>query len=416
MPKKELPHQLKICLISRKFPIRGRAADHSYLWMIAKRLSNLGHKVTVIAQRSPQSKSEVLEEGVQVYYLDNDSKHSPKNLQSLIRTKFAELHRSEAFDIVHTIDKSGYKVIKNSQKFKVATAADVEATNIAQIFTILGMTQDTVGSALSTSISVLYKFLRTYNGDRRLLKSSNGIFVSSPQQRLFLERYYLYPDRRIFTVAYGIEIPESVNDNSSRNLKEQYSLPERGDIIATVSDMIDVEEVKTILEALQKVVIKKPETRLIIIGNGPKKKEIEFETYKLALGNFVHFTGAINNIELPDYISNCSIFINLSSRSTGFEASVLEAMTQKKLVIASEVSALASLIEDRKDGFLVRPADINGVSRLLLEIINEEIPIKEVGAAAKSKVQNYFDPEKMISNTINAYYDILRNSGYYKKN
>lgn len=414
--RRELPHKLNICLISKKFPIVGRAADHSYLWFIAKGLAAKGHKVTVLSCYSPQEKSEIEQDGVHVYYLDPKRTQAEKAYQSKVRNFFSELHRKDPFDIVHCVDSSGAKIVKNFKQYKVATAVDIEATNIAQIFAILGMTQDTLGSALGTSFAVLYKFLRTYFGsDRKVIRNAHGIFVSSPQQRLILERHYLYPDRRIYNVAYGIEMAEVKEKEERHELREKLDLPEQGRIILTVTDMVELEEVKNLLLAFEGIVLKKPDTRLILVGNGPKRKEIEFEVHKLALGNMVKFSGPIKNTEVPDYISLCDIYITLSARSTGFESSVLEAMIQKKLVIASEVGALSSLIEDRKDGFLVRPADISGLIQLIKDILNQTIPTLEIGDSARRKVMNFFDPEKMINDTINAYYDVLVNSGFYKK-
>jgi glycosyltransferase involved in cell wall biosynthesis len=58
-----------------------------------------------------------------------------------------------------------------------------------------------------------------------------------------------------------------------------------------------------------------------------------------------------------NYISSSSIYVDLSSQSTGLEPSLIEAMAQKKVVIGSELSPISEIIEDTKDGFLVRPAD-----------------------------------------------------------
>jgi glycosyltransferase involved in cell wall biosynthesis len=52
--------------------------------------------------------------------------------------------------------------------------------------------------------------------------------------------------------------------------------------------------------------------------------------YNRALGSKVMFTGAIKNIEIADYIEVANIYISLSSKTSGFELSLLEAMLQKK--------------------------------------------------------------------------------------
>jgi glycosyltransferase involved in cell wall biosynthesis len=169
------------------------------------------------------------------------------------------------------------------------------------------------------------------------------------------------------------------------------------------------------LQAFQKVTIKKPNTRLIIVGNGPLRKEIEFEMLQFALGNRVIFTGAVKNTELTDYISLGDVLVDLSSRTSGFEPSMLEAMAQEKVIIGSEVSPIATVVEDGRDGFLIRPADINSLASLILDIFAENIMVTEIGSSARRKVVNLFDTEKMVDQTLNGYFKILQRSGYYSK-
>jgi glycosyltransferase involved in cell wall biosynthesis len=287
---------------------------------------------------------------------------------------------------------------------------------MSQIFAILGMGQETVGSLLRTAIAVTYKFLRTYYGqDRKLLKSADGIFVTSPRQRTALERYYLYPDARIYTVPYGIEIGDLSPKEKSAELREKLKLPENAKIAVTVSDMTEVRGMANQFLAFEKVAIKNPQARLLVIGNGPKRKEIEFEALNLALGNRVIFTGAVTNTELPDYIALADVYVNISSRTTGFELSMLEAMAQKKVIIGSEVSPMSSIVEDGIDGFLIRPADVPSLANLMSEIFTGQLPAQEIGNRARVKITDLFDTQKMVTQTLNAYFKILKSTGKYKR-
>jgi glycosyltransferase involved in cell wall biosynthesis len=119
--------------------------------------------------------------------------------------------------------------------------------------------------------------------------------------------------------------------------------------------------------------------------------------------------------EIPDYIALSDAFVNLSARTTGFEPSLLEAMAQKKVIIGSEASPISTIVEHSHDGFLIRPADAPELAALLLDIFNGHLPALEIGDAARRKVLNLFDPEKMVIQTINAYYDILKSTGFYRK-
>lgn len=417
MARATLPEKLNVCLVTRKFPVWGRASEHGFLWVIARGLAQKGHSVTVLSSETATGQSEVEQHGVKVFYLNQGKQgRRAEVFADRVQSKFVELHTQKPFHLIHSVDTSARKVSSYSSSYKVAVAYDVEATQMSQLFAIMGMAQETLGSLLATSFAVAYKFIRTFlRGDRQLLKTAHGVFVSSPQQRIALERYYLYPDARIYSVPYGIEIGDLAPREKSDELRKKLGVPETAKVIMTITDMTDVGEIKSLLYAFADAIIKKPNARMIIIGNGPRFKEIEYQVLKLALGSKVIFAGALTNIELPDYISLSDAFVNLSSRTTGFEPSLLEAMAQKKVIIGSEVSPIATIVEHGKDGFLIRPADVSELAILLHDLFNERLSISDIGEHARQKVTGLFDPEKMVRETIDAYYAILKSTGYYRK-
>ena len=416
MPKPEMPSSLNVCLVARNFPIAGRATEHSFLRLIARGLVQKGHRVTVLAGNDPLGKPEIVEDGVRICFASDARARRLAGFQNVAKSKFSELHRAEAFHILHGVDASAYRISRFKQQFRLAVAYDVEATRMSQIFAILGMGRETLGGLLATASAVGYTFLRTYyGGDRQLLKTADGVFVTSPQQRISLERYYLYPDARIYNVPYGIEIGDLAPRDKSEELRRRLGLPEASKVAVTISDMVEIGDVRSLLFAFERVAIKKPNARLIIVGGGPKMKEVEFEALMLALGNRVIMTGPVRDSDISDYISLADVFVNLSARTTGFEPSLLEAMAQKKVIIGSEASPISTIVEHSRDGFLIRPADAPELAALLLDVFNGHLPALEIGDAARRKVLNLFDPEKMVTQTVNAYYDILKSTGYYRK-
>jgi glycosyltransferase involved in cell wall biosynthesis len=308
------------------------------------------------------------------------------------------------------LDASGNLVAKYKKNLKIAFAYDVEATQMSQIFAILGMRQETLSGLLTTAFALVYKFLTTYFGsDRELLKYADGVFVTHPMQRIMLERYYLYPDYHIYSVPYGIEVGDLTPKEKSLELKRILNLPENSHIAVTISDMSDFMEIKNILYAFETVAIKKPNAYLVIIGNGPSFQKIEFLILSLALGSRVILTGALKDHELLDYIIISDTYVNLSSRSTGFEPTQIEAMAQKKVIIGSEVSPISNVVEDGIDGFLIRPADTDSLANLLIEIFSGSLATEEIGEKARQKVLEMFDTQKMILTVNNSYQKIIQN-------
>lgn len=417
MARDFLPTKLNVCLISRQFHVPNRSSEHNFFWLIARGLVQRGHSVKVLAYENPKRLATIEKDGVQIFYLgEGVSAKRRLAFSQLIKEKFVELHKQNPFHVLHSIDPSAYRISKFKEQYNLSVVYDVEATQMSQLFAIQGMAQETLGSLLSTSIAVAYKFLRTYLGrDRKLLQSADGVFVTSPQQRIMLERYYLYPDARIHTVPYGIEVGDLSPREKSDALRKQLSIPENSKTIVTISEMNEVTEMRNLFYSFEKLAIKKPNARLIVLGNGPKFFEIERVMLDLALGSKVILAGAIHSSDIPDYIALADVYVNTSARTTGFEPGLIEAMSQKKVIIGSEVSPISSIVENAKDGFLIRPADIKELSHLLLDIFNDDLPILQIGEAARQKILNLFDIEKMLTESINAYYEILFSTGHYRR-
>jgi glycosyltransferase involved in cell wall biosynthesis len=180
--------------------------------------------------------------------------------------------------------------------------------------------------------------------------------------------------------------------------------------IVTVTDMTEIGEVLSLLRAFHTLVVKKPASRLIIVGNGPLFKDIEFETLNLVLGSKVIFTGAVSNEDLPDYINLGDVYVNLSSRTSGFEPSMLEAMALEKVVVGSEISPISTIIEDGVDGFLIRPADESTLVKRLTEMFTETVPSREMGAKAREKVLDLFNLDKMVDQLLAGFKKTLQHT------
>lgn len=414
--KNDIPESLNICLVGNRFQILSRNTDHGFLWPIARGLAKRGHKVTVLSTTSPLGKAEIFRDGVRAYYLfEGDRKNSRGRFEDVAYQKFLQLHKENPFHIVHSLDRSGIKIANKKDQHHVAVAYDIQATQMSQLFSTLGMGQETLSGLISTATAVGFKFITTYyGGDRQLLSTADGVFVTSPQQRILLERYYLFPDFHIYQVPYGLEISDLSPKEHSDEIRHRYNLPHNAHIVVTLSDMTEMREMEYLLKAFEKLAIKKPNAFLFIVGQGPLWKEIEFAVLSLALGSRVIMTGAAKANEVPDYISTSDVFVNMSARSTGFEPSLMEAMAQRKVVIGSEVSPISHIIEDGVDGFLLRPADIDSLGNLLIEIFSGQIPISEIGEKARGKVLELFNTQNMLNSVITAYHQILINTGNYK--
>jgi 1,2-diacylglycerol 3-alpha-glucosyltransferase len=411
------PTPLRICLIAEKFPILGKTPARGFIAPIAKGLVKAGHQVSVIAWSNPLGESEIEQEGIKTYFVAGANPRRTELFSRRVHQKFTQLHAQEPFHIVHSLTQAAFRVGFEKKPLGFAIAYDVTATQMSQLFSIIGMADNTPMGQIKTAYRVVMRFLKSYYlKDRLILKNADSVFVHSPQQKLALERYYLYPEKKTYNIPYGIELSDLSPRQGSDELRQKLGIPRSAPVVVTVSDMTEKQDMINILNAFQSVVIKKPTARLIIVGYGPTFKEVEYEMLNLALGSHVVMTGSVPAYEMSSYIDLADIFVNISGRSSGYDPNLLEAMIQEKIIIGSEVSPIATFVEDGVDGFLIRPADIYALSHLILGIFLGQIKPGPMGKNARAKALDIFDTNKMLQGILMAYESMLRRCPWVSKN
>lgn len=415
--KKTLPEKLRVCIVTKRLPMSGLATDYGYLWHLCRNLVKAGHDITVIATEKPSHVGyDVTIEGVRILYLDPpfSELHTPTN-QSIL-DPLEHLHLENPFHLIHCADDTGKLLGFVKDRLGCLLAVDIKATRLDGIISDLGMTEETVPSYISTSISVTLKFLRSYFGsDRKFLGLADGIFVTSNQQREILERFYRLPASRVHVIPFGIDPKQFQPAPSKSEIAKELGLDPETRIILTIDPLENFLETRNLLDSFERLVVKKPKSALLILGNGPRKFDLEAHMLDLALASKVFFLDQVPQEKVNSFINACDVYVSLGSRSSGFEPAVLEAMACCKTVIASEVGTASNVIRSGIDGFLLRPTETAALSRLLLQIVSGQIETLPIGERARQKIIKMFDTEQMVDQTIKAYNNILLRSGRYRK-
>ena len=106
----------------------------------------------------------------------------------------------------------------------------------------------------------------------------------------------------------------------------------------------------------------------------------------------VVFRGEVEDPE--SFLKELHIFI-LPSLSEGFSNALLEAMGNGLAVIATKVGANSEMINDREEGFLVRPGEPDELALRLKELMDTPGLIPTLGTAARKRVSEEFSAGKI---------------------
>ena len=143
-------------------------------------------------------------------------------------------------------------------------------------------------------------------------------------------------------------------------------------------------------------------SKLIMIGDGPERANIESLTRSLCSLKDVMFIGKIPDVE--NVLHKADLFL-LTSEKESFGLSALEAMASSVPVISSNAGGLPELVKEGISGFTCEVGDINEMSKKALEILDQK-NIKNFKENA-FKIANKYDINIVLPKYIAFYKNIL---------
>jgi len=175
-------------------------------------------------------------------------------------------------------------------------------------------------------------------------------------------------------------------------LKQNHSNIKRENIILGVGRLNTVKGFDMLIKAFQK--IEKEEWKLIIVGEGVERKNLESLIQELDLVARVELVGMVKDVEY--FYKRASIFV-LSSRTEGFPGVLCEAMGYGCSVVSFDCpSAPREIITHKIDGLLVEAENIDKLSdeiKMLTEYTNKR---EKLGENAK-KIVNTLSIDKVVN-------------------
>lgn len=164
--------------------------------------------------------------------------------------------------------------------------------------------------------------------------------------------------------------------------------------IVTVANLRPEKEHETLIASAAALVRSYPHLRFQIVGDGPRKGELQELTAACGLSQHVEFLGHCDDV--PSVLAAADAFV-LPSRSEAFPNSVIEAMAAGLPVIANAVGGLLDLIDHNRTGLLVPPSDAAALTHALRFLIENPTRAAAIGDTARTEIRQRYSFERMVS-------------------
>lgn len=230
-----------------------------------------------------------------------------------------------------------------------------------------------------------------------LFKIPKKIIVNSKDFKSEIDRKFNIKSKLIYNPLNV----KTIKDSSRQKIKFNFFNNSKIKAI-NVARFTDQKDHFTLLESVNKLVLKKKSIKLLIMGYGPNKKEMLNYIKRKNLSKNIKIINFQNNPY--KYMFKSNLFI-LSSLYEGLPNVLLEAMTLKKFIISSDCpTGPREILKNGRLGYLFKTKNSDELSKLILKYYNNKKKCKNISNKAYSSLDR-FD----YKTNCNKYYNTIRN-------
>ena len=237
-------------------------------------------------------------------------------------------------------------------------------------------------STLHTPRSFLRSLVK-YIPYRLLLPMIEGHLYVGELNKQYLKHYGV-PEEKLFFIPHFVDNiyfkRESEKLKSEINIRNKIGIPNNSFVFCYVGKFIEIKKPDHIIKAYKRLVEDNGDVdiHLLFIGDGPLRSSLE--NLSVPYSEKIHFTGFINQRELPNHYSASNSIVLPGIETWGLVVNEAMACGLPALV-SSGVGCLEDLIIDNLTGNVFNCGDVEELGELILKYSNNKTLIIGAGPA-----------------------------------
>jgi glycosyltransferase involved in cell wall biosynthesis len=398
---------MRVCIVTVASYAHGFGGMQAHVLDLGRGLVRAGHEVEVIAPRHPEGLERTEHEGIRWHFVDAPGRkpRRPNRHPLWLRLSaeaFERLHAENPFDVVHSESTSGLGLIRRGVHHRVPFAVKFHGNylGLAQEAIRRGLTSDGMKRRVHEA-----KLLLWISGQHFIPPDTIYRFraceamVPSRQQFADTRISYLLKRSRLHVVPNGVDA-DVFRPRSSSDARSAIGVAS-GPLLLTVGRLNREKGVDLALCALARL---DEAVKLVIVGDGEARGELEDLAGDLGLGERAIFAGRQSPDRIPLYLAAADVFLFPTQRDEAAPLVLPEAMACGLPVVASSIGGITEVIDrPGENGVLVRPRDVVGLVAEISALVADPARAERMGAAARERVLAEYTIDRMIERTLAVY-------------
>ena len=223
--------------------------------------------------------------------------------------------------------------------------------------------------------------MRIHEAEKRLVELSDHVIVCSESMKREIQDLFGVTGK-ISVIPNGVDTSKFNFEIDRDAIKEKYGVKRSSKLILFLGRLVYQKGVNVLIGALPIILARYSNAKsnanaeegrdveLVIVGEGPMRKQLEKDAAYLGVTKHVVFTGYLDDYEARNLLKAADVVV-VPSLYEPFGIVALEAMAAKTPVVASDVDGLSELIRDG-EGVKVPPNNSEILAASIIKILSDE--------------------------------------------
>lgn len=176
-----------------------------------------------------------------------------------------------------------------------------------------------------------------------------------------------FPREKVFTIYNGVDVQRFTPQDGSQ-VREELGIPANATVVTILAALRPEKNHEFFLSAAQRIKQAQPNSHFVIIGDGPRRTELEELTADLGLQDCTHFVGSRSDV--PQLLAASNV-VALTSHNEASPVSILEALACGVPVVSADVGSVAETVVPGENGYLYECGDMRTFVSHTLRILND---------------------------------------------
>ena len=213
-----------------------------------------------------------------------------------------------------------------------------------------------------------------------------------------------FPRKRVAVIHNGIDAAELPAPGDRRRARAKLDLDDDALVVATVARLDPVKDFQSLLEAFALVRQVVPRARLLVVGDGSERAELETRAARPDLAGAVNFLGLRSDVRA--ILPAADLYVN-SSISEGVSITILEAMAAGVPVVATSAGGTPEVLAEGGAGVLVPVRNPFRLAQAIIALAADPAARARLATLGRRRVESSFTIQRMVAEYAQLYHRLF---------